>query len=58
VIQAHQKLNVDLPVNVKLMFEGMEESGSVGMFDAIQILSKEGQFLSDVDFFCISDSYW
>jgi hypothetical protein len=28
------------------------------MFDAIQILSKEGQFLSDVDFFCISDSYW
>lgn len=58
VIQAHQKLNVDLPVNVKLMFEGMEESGSVGMFDAIQMLSKEGQFLSDVDFFCISDSYW
>lgn len=58
VIQAHQQLNVDLPVNVKLMFEGMEESGSVGMFDAIQILSKEGQFLSDVDFFCISDSYW
>ena len=58
VIQAHRKLNVDLPVNVKLMFEGMEESGSEGMFEAIQILSKEGKFLSDVDFFCISDNYW
>lgn len=55
VIEAHRKLGVDLPVNVKLMFEGMEESGSVGMFEAIQMLSKEGEFLSDVDFFCISD---
>eukprot|EP01083_Nonionella_stella_P250900 866273_1 len=58
VIEAHRKLNVDLPVNVKLMFEGMEESGSDGMFEAIRILSKEGKFLSDVDFFCISDNYW
>mmetsp|Transcript_16160 Transcript_16160/g.34929 ORF Transcript_16160/g.34929 Transcript_16160/m.34929 type:complete len:519 (+) Transcript_16160:99-1655(+) len=58
VIEAHRKLNVDLPVNVKLMFEGMEESGSHGMFEAIKILSKEGGFLSDVDFFCISDNYW
>ncbi|KAL7479549.1 hypothetical protein ACHAW6_005279 [Cyclotella cf. meneghiniana] len=58
VIQAHRKLNVGLPVNVKLVFEGMEESGSVGMFEAIQVLSKEGDFLSDVDFFCISDNYW
>lgn len=55
VIQAHRKLNVGLPVNVKLVFEGMEESGSVGMFEAIRVLSKEGEFLSDVDFFCISD---
>jgi len=58
VIQAHRKLGVDLPVNVKLMFEGMEESGSDGMFEAIALLSKEGEFLSDVDFFCISDNYW
>jgi nonspecific dipeptidase len=55
VIQAHRKLNVGLPLNVKLMFEGMEESGSVGMFEAIRMLSKEKEFLSDVDFFCISD---
>ena len=58
VIEAHRKLNVDLPVNVKLMFEGMEESGSDGMFEAISILSKEGKFLNDADFFCISDNYW
>ena len=55
VIQAHREMGVGLPVNVKLMFEGMEESGSVGMFEAIQMLSKEGEFLRDVDFFCISD---
>lgn len=55
VIQAHREMDVGLPVNVKLMFEGMEESGSVGMFEAIRMLSKEGEFLHDVDFFCISD---
>ena len=58
VIEAHRKLGVSLPVNIKLMFEGMEESGSDGMFEAIQLLSKEGKFLNDVDFFCISDNYW
>jgi nonspecific dipeptidase len=40
------------------MFEGMEENGSEGMFEAIHMLSKEGRFLTDVDFFCISDNYW
>ena len=57
-IEAHRKLNIDLPVNIKLMFEGMEESGSDGMDEAIHILSKEDKFLFDVDFFCISDNYW
>ncbi len=28
------------------------------MFEAITTLSKPKQFLSDVDFFCISDNYW
>ena len=58
VIEAHRKLNIDLPVNIKLMFEGMEESGSDGMDEAIHMLSKEDKFLFDVDFFCISDNYW
>ena len=28
------------------------------MFEAITDLSKQGKFLNDVDFFCISDNYW
>lgn len=28
------------------------------MFEAIQTLAKPGEFLNDVDFFCISDNYW
>ena len=58
VIEAHQNLNVELPVNIKMIFEGMEESGSEGMYECIQELSKPNQFLNDVDFFCISDNYW
>eukprot|EP00555_Chaetoceros_dichaeta_P014171 CAMPEP_0198253196 /NCGR_PEP_ID=MMETSP1447-20131203/3650_1 /TAXON_ID=420782 /ORGANISM="Chaetoceros dichaeta, Strain CCMP1751" /LENGTH=516 /DNA_ID=CAMNT_0043938767 /DNA_START=36 /DNA_END=1586 /DNA_ORIENTATION=+ len=58
VIEAYQALGVPLPVNVKLLYEGMEESGSEGMFEAIISLAKPGKFLNDVDFFCISDNYW
>jgi len=58
IVEAHRKLGVDLPVNIKILYEGMEESGSVGMFEAIRELAKEGEFLNDVDFFCISDNYW
>jgi len=57
-IEAHQNLGIELPVNVKLLYEGMEEYGSDGMFEAIKSLSKPGEFLNDVDFFCISDNYW
>jgi len=58
VIEAYQALNIPLPVNVKLIFEGLEEFGSEGMFEAVQMLSKADQFLDDVDYFCISDNYW
>ena len=58
VIEAHQALGVELPVNVKLIYEGLEEFGSEGMFETVCELSKPDQFLSDVDFFCISDNYW
>lgn len=36
----------------------MEENGSEGIFELIQLESKPGKFLSDVDYFCISDNYW
>jgi hypothetical protein len=58
VIEACKHLGKDLPVNIKLLFEGMEESGSEGMEEAIVELVKPGGFLNDVDFFCISDNYW
>lgn len=58
VIEAHRELGLDLPVNVKILYEGMEEYGSEGLFELIQAEAKPGGFLNDVDFFCISDNYW
>ena len=57
-IEAYQQLGKEMPVNIKLIYEGMEESGSVGMAETILELAQPGKFFSDVDFFCISDSYW
>lgn len=42
--------------DLQFVFEGMEESGSVGL-DELLIQKKES-FLKDVDYVCISDSYW
>jgi nonspecific dipeptidase len=59
VVEAHQKLGLALPVNLKLIYEGMEEYGSDGLFETIaDEAQKPDGFLKDVDFFCISDNYW
>jgi cytosolic nonspecific dipeptidase len=58
VVEAHQELGVELPVNLKILYEGMEEFGSDGLFECIAEEAKAGHFLDDVDFFCISDNYW
>ncbi|XP_037947161.1 cytosolic non-specific dipeptidase-like [Teleopsis dalmanni] len=55
-IEAFKALNIELPVNVKFIFEGMEESGSEGLDDLL--LSLKSTFLSNVDYVCISDNYW
>jgi Cys-Gly metallodipeptidase DUG1 len=39
-IEAHQQAGVELPVNLKFCFEGMEESGSVGLD---QLIEKEAE---------------
>ena len=57
-IEAFRDLSVELPVNVKFVLEGMEEFGSDGLFELIAEESKPSKFLSDVDFFCITDNYW
>uniref|UniRef100_A0A3P8XHF6 Peptidase M20 dimerisation domain-containing protein n=1 Tax=Esox lucius TaxID=8010 RepID=A0A3P8XHF6_ESOLU len=51
-VEAYQ----DLPVNVKFIIEGMEETGSNGL-DAM-IMAQRDSFLSDVDYILISDCGW
>lgn len=56
VIEAYQKTNNDIPINIKFCFEGMEESGSEGLDELI--VSKKDTFFKGVDYVCISDNYW
>jgi len=56
VIEAYQKLNQPLPVNVKFVLESMEEYGSDGLEDLLKSL--KDTFLTGVDYVVISDSYW
>ncbi len=71
IIEAFQKTGHELPVNVKFCFEGMEESGSIGLDEALakrqdtflkvrkyKWSAQSTQYLQDVDFTCISDNYW
>jgi len=55
-IEAMQELEMDMPINLKFVFEGMEESGSLGLDELIE--KRKGDFLKGVDFVCISDNYW
>uniref|UniRef100_A0A1I8BKJ6 M20_dimer domain-containing protein n=1 Tax=Meloidogyne hapla TaxID=6305 RepID=A0A1I8BKJ6_MELHA len=56
VIETLQKLGIEIPINLKFCFEGMEESGSLGLDAILNKYKKE--FLEDIDFTCISDNYW
>lgn len=55
-IEAYQAIGEPLPVNLKFVFEGMEESGSEGLDELL--FKRQNDFLSGVDFVCISDNYW
>ncbi|VDM95837.1 unnamed protein product, partial [Thelazia callipaeda] len=50
------KAGIPLPVNIKFCFEAMEESGSIGLEEVLN--KKKDDFLNDISFTCISDSYW
>ncbi|CAJ0955267.1 unnamed protein product, partial [Mesorhabditis belari] len=54
-IRTLQENGIDLPINMKFVFECMEEAGSEGLDEA---LHNRKDFLQDVDFTCISDNYW
>jgi len=55
-VEAWQECGKDLPINIKVCFEGMEESGSEGLDEFLES-QKEG-FLKGVDYVMISDNYW
>ena len=47
-------------VNIRFVFEGMEESGSVGLPELVRSLAVPGGYLDPkvIDFCCISDNYY
>ncbi len=56
-LKAFKATQTEIPVNVKFCFEGMEESGSEGLDELLEA-RKNTEFLSNVDYVCISDNYW
>ncbi|ORX36686.1 putative glutamate carboxypeptidase protein [Kockovaella imperatae] len=55
-LEAHKETGTELPVNLKMIFEGMEENGSDGLDKFIE--SEKDKFFAGVDCMCISDNYW
>ncbi|XP_012144033.1 cytosolic non-specific dipeptidase 2 [Megachile rotundata] len=55
-LQAYKAIGADIPVNLKFVFEGMEESGSEGLDELLW--ARKDTFLQGVDYVCISDNYW
>uniref|UniRef100_A0A7S2ZT43 Peptidase M20 dimerisation domain-containing protein n=1 Tax=Rhodosorus marinus TaxID=101924 RepID=A0A7S2ZT43_9RHOD len=56
VIDSYNKAGVEMPVNLKLCFEGREEAGSEGLEELIGLEMGTEGFFQDVDFIVISDS--
>jgi nonspecific dipeptidase len=58
VVKAYKELNMELPVNLKLCLEGMEEMGSIGLEEVVHKEAGPGGLIDNVDYVCISDNYW
>jgi Cys-Gly metallodipeptidase DUG1 len=56
VIQAHKEARLDLPVNLLMCFEGMEEVGSQGLDAFVIAEAKKDGFFESTDAVCISDN--
>ncbi|XP_068093178.1 beta-Ala-His dipeptidase isoform X2 [Hyperolius riggenbachi] len=54
-IDTYISLKQDIPVNLKFIIEGVEETGSPGLEELVQ---KHDEFFSDVDYIVISDNVW
>lgn len=57
-VEVFRELEVELPVNLKVCFEGMEESNSECLDDLLEREAKRGGFLWDVDYVVVTDNYW
>ncbi|XP_012256892.1 cytosolic non-specific dipeptidase [Athalia rosae] len=55
-LQGYKAIGEEIPVNIKFVFEGMEESGSEGLDDLLW--ARKDTFLKGTDYVCISDNYW
>lgn len=56
VLEAWHELQLELPMNLKLLFEGCEEYGSLGLPEFIAAQSEA--WLRDVDYVVVSDNTW
>ncbi|KAM8966718.1 beta-Ala-His dipeptidase-like [Pelodytes ibericus] len=54
-IDTYKALKQDIPVNLKFIIEGVEETGSPGLEDLIK---EHSNFFSDVNYIVISDNVW
>lgn len=55
-IEGYQAVGIPLPVNLRIIFEGMEENGSSGLEQLLA--TRKDDFLKSIDFVCVSDNYW
>ncbi|KAJ8005383.1 hypothetical protein DPEC_G00146050 [Dallia pectoralis] len=55
-VESYQATNTEIPVNIKLIIEGLEEVGSYGLLKLVK--EKKDSFFADVDFIVISDNVW
>lgn len=55
-IESYLNSDIEIPANLKFVFEGMEESGSEGLEGLLD--AKKDTFFKGVDYVCISDNYW
>ncbi|OLN87030.1 Cys-Gly metallodipeptidase dug1-like protein 2 [Colletotrichum chlorophyti] len=56
MIEAFQKAGVDVPSNLVFCFEGMEETASFGLREALE--DEADKFFADVDMVCVTDVVW
>eukprot|EP01053_Blabericola_migrator_P003475 Blabericola_migrator_1__3474@NODE_2027_length_3390_cov_503_443274_g1288_i0_p1_GENE_NODE_2027_length_3390_cov_503_443274_g1288_i0NODE_2027_length_3390_cov_503_443274_g1288_i0_p1_ORF_typecomplete_len492_score111_15Peptidase_M20/PF01546_28/2_5e47M20_dimer/PF07687_14/1_8e15Peptidase_M28/PF04389_17/1_9e06_NODE_2027_length_3390_cov_503_443274_g1288_i015913066 len=57
-VKAHKDAGVELPVNVRLLYEGMEETGCWGTDRALAVVKAKSDMLDNVDYVGICDGGW